>query len=276
MKKILRVFAQFSIWVLVVGFIANTITGGIVIKNKVDNLEKQNKELIQVLEQSLENAEEMYSIIINGVLYLDQKNEGKIDAVREEAEPLPYEYIKSVTVRLEGRQEATDDEGWLGTGIIVKVTEDYTYILTNKHVAPIGTVVKIDEGDIYYDVEILKNSAFYDLSLVRMNGSLHGKGVVTGFAKAKIQEKVFAVGMYLGEYFIYSEGTVAGKSITGELLINAPSAPGCSGSGVFNSEVKVIGLLFAGYRIGYFQMDTTRAICVPASAIKIFLAEYLN
>ena len=203
------------------------------------------------------------------------KNQEKINNRFKKEESLPYEYLKKVTVRLFRIKEIDDKIGWLGTGIIIKITEDFTYILTNRHVATIGTHVYVNKNGLIYKVDILKNSAFNDLALVRMNGKFSDKEVVRGFADHKIQEKIYSVGMYLGNHFIYSEGTVAGVNIINDLLVNLPSANGCSGSGIFNSKGEVIGLLYGGYVIRVFTSDTSKAICVPTSVIKVFLREFL-
>ncbi len=214
---------------------------------------------------------------------IEKKYDGKLKIVQENIEdrfkkeqPLSYEYLEKVTVRIFSKNNIEDKKGFVGTGIIVKITEDYTYILTNKHIAPMNTHIYIIEDRKKYKVEILKNSKFQDLSLIRMNGNFSNKEAVRGFADHKIQEKVYSIGMYRGNYFIYTDGTVAGVSITKNLIVNLPSYSGCSGSGIFNSKGEVVGLLWGSYSNGQFARDTSKAICVPASSIKVFLREILN
>ena len=243
-------------------FVLNQIESA---KNQI--LENQ-KDIPGQLKRTKKEYDERLEIIqrkINDQLLREQKSR----------DSLSYEYLKKVTVRVIGKKKPTDEMGWLGTGIIVKITEDFTYILTNKHVAPIGASIYISHNRQRYSVDILKNSAFVDLSLIRMNGKLSNKEVIRGFAEHEIQEKVYSVGMYLSNYFIYTEGTVAGMSRDNRLIVNLPSANGCSGSGVFNSKGEVVGLLHAGYIVRFLTMDTSKALCVPTSAIKVFLAEFL-
>ena len=195
---------------------------------------------------------------------------------RIEDEKFPsYEYLKKVTVRLFEKENVDGNKGWIGTGIIVKVTEDFTYILTNKHIATIGTHVFVNKNGKLYKVEILKNSAFVDLALVRLDEKFPDKKAVRGFADHVIQEKVYSVGMYLGNSFIYTEGSVAGLGILGDLLVNLPFATGCSGSGIFNSKGEVVGLLWGGNYVKKATYDTSKARCVPTSAIKVFLREFI-
>lgn len=244
---------------------------------KTDVLNKQEKFPKQLEEVKKDSLKRLNVLIANFDTWKkEQINiERKINNRFKKDQPLSYEYLKNVTVRLFREKEIDDTIGWIGTGIIVKITEDFTYILTNKHVAPLGTNVYIIKNGSKYRVDILKNSAFNDLSLIRMNGKFSDKQVIKGFANHKIQEKVYSVGMYLGNYYIYTEGTVAGRGIYRELIINLPAANGCSGSGIFNSKGEIVGLLHAIYKVGFFAVDTSKGICVPTSAIKVFLREFL-
>ena len=267
--------------------------------SQLDTIQWQLKELFKVQVQVMEVEQNTLLHIISTIdsikkeIHYDRKSipnqlneieenvdkkllviQKKLNKEKKKNTSLSYDKIKKVTVRISGRKKATDTMGWLGTGIIVKITEDFTYILTNRHVAPIGAKINIDNNNQYYPATILKNSAFNDLSLIRINGKLRGKEIIKGFAKPVIQEKIYSVGMYLSNYYIYAEGTVAGDSKESSLIVNLPSAPGCSGSGIFNSEGKVVGLLYGGYVVRYFTSDTSKALCVPVSAIEAFLLEY--
>lgn len=233
---------------------------------------KEQKEIESLKKDSIKRHDEIEKKYAKELKIVQKRMN---EQIKKENKKLSYEYLKKVSVRIAGKKNPTDIMGWLGTGIIVKITEDFTYILTNKHVAPIGANIYVHENNTYYNVEVLKNSAFQDLSIVRFNGKLSGKKVIRGFANHKIQEKIYSVGMYLTNYYIYTEGTVAGISNDKKLLVNLPSAPGCSGSGIFNSKGEVVGLLYAGYVIGIFSPDTSKALCVPSSAIKVFLRELL-
>lgn len=242
----------------------------------VGNSIYKNSEETQVKLEELyqQNLLLLNNIEVEGIISLI-RDKMIVDKMKEYNQQPSYEYLKSATVRLIGRKKVDDIRGWMGTGIVVKITEDFTYILTNKHIAPIGTIVNISHGRKMYQTEILKNSAFNDLSLIRMNGKLYGKKTVKGFSNPKTQERIYSVGQYLTNNFIYSEGTIAGISRTNKLIVNLPSSKGCSGSGIFNSKGEVVGLLFGSYMINIFSPDTSKALCVPVLAIRVFLEEIL-
>lgn len=184
-----------------------------------------------------------------------------------------FEYLKSVTVRV--LEIMWSDKGGTGTGTIVKVTEDYTYVLTNKHMAPtVDSVVLVQKDNVLYKTEIVKIGIARDLALLRIEGQIPNTNVVKGFAKAYEQDKVYSVGMYLGLQDIYTEGTVAGWEDESQLM-NMPSLNGCSGSGIFDQDGNLVAVLFAGNAYNFFAQDTAKAICVPFIGVYAFLEEYL-
>ena len=85
---------------------------------------------------------------------LEEKVDQKLDKV-EDNKP-SFEYLKSVTVRILNVIDEESGQASVGTGSIIKVTEDYTYILTNKHVAPIdSTLLYVKKDGKKYCLTIL-------------------------------------------------------------------------------------------------------------------------
>lgn len=245
--------------------------------NAYDNIQKMRKliEEINTQNEILHNKIQMQETVSLIRDYLIVENINKI--LKQLHQKPSYEYLKSVTVRIFQEQYTNAGKGWVGTGSIIKITDDYTYILTNKHVAPMSNkdniyvaIVDKNQEYIYTKAEVIKNAVLRDLSLIRVPGKLKHKKTIKGFAKTSYAEKIYSVGMYLSNQDIYSEGTVAGVQDI-DILINMPSAPGCSGSGIFNKNGELVGVLYAGNRIGYFTLDTSKAICVPVHAILLFL-----
>lgn len=182
-----------------------------------------------------------------------------------------YEYLKSVTVRVLHMVDEENDKYGTGTGSVVKITEDFTYILTNRHVAPIDSgTIYVERDNKRYKAEVLKNGVIRDLSLIRVTGKIQGTTVIKGLAKTKEQDKVYSVGMYLGYYNIYTEGTVAGWE-EDDRLMNLPCLYGCSGSGVFDKDGNMVAVVFAGNGYNFMGFDTAKAICVPYIGIYTFL-----
>ena len=183
-----------------------------------------------------------------------------------------YDYLKSVTVRI---IQKTEEVTFIGTGSIVKITDDYTYILTNKHVAPMknrDNIYVIDEYLNKIKAEVCSNSAIVDLSLIRVKGLIENKQAITSIQSLKHSDKVYSVGMYLGYYYIYTEGTVAGFDRNDNYIMNLPGSGGCSGSGIFNSSGDLVAVIFAASYIHYpYQTETAKMICINTGNVRMFL-----
>jgi len=183
-----------------------------------------------------------------------------------------YDYLKSMTVRI---IQKTEEVTFIGTGSIVKITDDYTYILTNKHVAPMknrDNIYVIDEYLNKIKAEVCSNSAIVDLSLIRVKGLIENKQAITSIQSLKHSDKVYSVGMYLGYYYIYTEGTLAGFDINDNYIMNLPGSGGCSGSGVFNVSGDLVAVIFAASYIHYpYQTETAKLICINTGNVRMFL-----
>jgi S1-C subfamily serine protease len=211
-------------------------------------------------------------------VYFNELNVERNLKVKETVEDITkkpsFEYLKSVTVRV----LEIMDKGKIGTGTgtIVKVTDDYTYILTNAHMAPtVDSVVMVQKDGILYKTEIIKIAMVRDLALLRVTGKIPNTNVVKGFAKAYEQDRVYSVGMYLGLQDIYTEGTVAGWEAEDQVM-NLPSLNGCSGSGVFDKDGNLVAVVFAGNAYNFFAVDTAKAVCVPFIGVYAFLEDILS
>lgn len=202
---------------------------------------------------------------------LEEKVQEKAD---KENKP-SFEYMQSVTVRVINVLDPETNRSGVGTGTIVKVTDDFTYILTNRHMAPtMDSLVYVEKNDAVYQTEIIKIGFVRDLALLKISGTIPNTGVVKGFAKCNEQDKVYSVGMYMGFYDIYTEGTVAGWWKDSRLM-NMPCLSGCSGSGIFDKDGNMVAVLYAGTAYSLFGFDTAKAICVPYIAVYAFLEDIL-
>ena len=202
-----------------------------------------------------------------------------------------YKYLKSVTVFVIGEttikpyiDEANPDGKafeqtiqWCGTGVIVKMDVDNTYILTNKHVAggyeETPVKVQILNGKEKILCEIVKMSNWQDLALLKIKGSIKNKAVVKGLAFPTITEKVYTVGHSLGRPYIYGEGVFSGTIIQHDIY-QLPAVNGQSGSGVFNRNGELLGLIYSGsatFIKGNIAWDFTRVNVVKGIYVKEFL-----
>ena len=253
----------------------NLMGGVTVLKhNQVNNQKKLTSDLI------IKN-ENLYMKLkkLNNSIFILRNKIKKLEEIKVVVQPKPtYEEMKSSTVYIV-QQKKDSHEGSVGTGVIVKQEYIDTYILTNKHVCN-----EDNKGECF--VEIYKHGNFlkipltfvkqeksdYDLAIWKTSEFLPNKTEIKGLKEAFPQDKVYSVGNYLGFRYIYTEGTFAGYQ--GKyIMLNMPCVYGCSGSAVFNKDGYLIGLVFAGNRIDYFQVDASKVLLVPYEIIKRFLED---
>jgi S1-C subfamily serine protease len=204
-----------------------------------------------------------------------------------------YDYLKSVTVEISGKAspefilEETkkmqlDNVGirWGGTGIVILKTKAYTYILTNAHVAGRGmedVELQVKDGDCYVPAKLVKMSSKNDLAVLQIEGDLPEKRQIKGYSTTKPQDAVYVVGHHLGRAYTYGEGVMAGYE-NKNIIIQVPVLWGNSGSGVFNKNGKLVGLVFSISirQIGMFPViDMAHGIAVKIDDIKDFIDEYV-
>ena len=173
--------------------------------------------------------------------------------------------------------------GGSGSGVILRSTAKRgSFILTNMHVCQ---ALQSSQGFVLHDnrtiaVSHYKISKIHDMCLVRVREHL---GVNTGVASRapKKFDMVYNSGHPNGEPLSLAKGRVTDRvtiaiayayvpcqsidehpdcamygdkplvSHMDSLYASFMSAPGSSGSGVFNSQGKLVGLVFAGYGMSY-------------------------
>lgn len=205
-----------------------------------------------------------------------------------------YESLKSHTVFIHGCtkenpekvyfpipiiKDDKDNYCWAGTGIVVKITEDETYILSNAHVIGRNTVkptifIENTSEDDKIQATIIKYHPYDDLAVVKIKGHLKNKTALTKISSVKIQDPIYIVGHPLSVKFVYTEGVMAGY-IDGSLLFQAPCIYGNSGSGSWDKDGNLVGLVYAiqmypGF-LGIPMAEPTHAIAVDDISIKLFL-----
>ena len=204
-----------------------------------------------------------------------------------------YEEIRSHSVWIEGCSGGKDhdnevsfpvgEEGgcWGGTGVVIKTTNDSTYILTNNHVSgkdqpDVKLYVENDKTHKLVKAEIIAQHSTVDAAVIKITALLPDKKVITGIATAHIQDAVYVVGNPLGVRDVYAEGVVAGYEGV-DLLLQMPCIYGNSGSGVFNSNGKLVGLVYAleGYSgfMGIPEVRITHSLVVDSVSIRTFLKD---
>jgi len=216
------------------------------------------------------------------------------------------QYLKDVTVFIEGQEyvivvppivpkipftppvpnipKVTAEEnpvgGWCGTGVVVKIDAEYTYIITNKHVAggDRPAILDIVHMGKTYPAYVVAKHKTQDLALLKVKGLIPTKQVVKGLSYPVIAEKAYTIGHSLGRPYVYGEGVFSATDIEHDIYQLA-CMPGCSGSGVFNKNGELLGLVYSmtGANINNtVAWDVAHANVVKGVYVKDFIAEYLN
>ena len=255
------------------------------------------KNVLKVIGVVLVSACVLFATVLTSTVtttYLISQFQPKDSIITCSVEPKPtYEYMKAATVYIHGSgtgektgimfmltgQTGTEVQEWSGTGVIVKVDKDYTYVLTNNHVAGNDFKrVKIyiqEENNVRTQVEIIKNHPKYDMALLRVAKIYPDKVAVKGFNTVVPQDKVYMVGHYLGIPYIYSEGNMAGyeKDEEDGILLQLPGCYGNSGSGVLNKDGELVALVYAIHGVSLFGVDTAKTMAVDGKNVIAFLTE---
>ena len=208
-----------------------------------------------------------------------------------------YDYLKSVTVEINGSSRIgmeiiapetvlpygellTGVLRWEGTGIVICSTTDYTYVLTNAHVAgkqlPTPKLT-IKSGKDFVPAILVKHAKDKDMAIIKVQGRIIGKRAIKGLDTVKPSDRIYLVGHHLGRAYTYGEGVMAGYEEE-KIIFQVPVMWGNSGSGVFNQRGKLVGLIFAiSIRpVGMIPVvDVAHGIAVSIEDIKEFIDEYL-
>lgn len=219
----------------------------------------------------------------------DRQNEilNLLNELNERTKKPSYNYLKSVTVYIlaelpepieeeDEYGEITTVEGWQGTGIVIKITERYTYILTNAHVAGkdygAPDIYVLNEKVSRIPAKVIKFHKYTDLAIIRVAGKLKNKQAIRGIAQIKSQDRIFLVGHHLGRPYIYGEGVLAGHEGSYD-LVQIPILFGNSGSGVFDKDGNLVAMVFAINKLNRYSYDTSHGVAINSFTIKYFLYE---
>lgn len=128
------------------------------------------------------------------------------------------------------------------------------YILTNKHVltgANKWTATgNTDTVGNYYGTDTKTFDDNLDIALIKTNRP-HSSTIKIGDSdKVKVGDKVVVISSPRGTKNVVSEGIISKISDENgyrKIIVNAISAPGSSGGGIFNMKGELIGINYAGY-----------------------------
>ncbi len=141
-----------------------------------------------------------------------------------------------------------------------------TWFITNRHVARIGIKsVKMVDGTVY-PASVVEISQTHDLAILVVNAVLPAVEVVADDPPVGTGVRVRGNGVYSGGFDKVRSGTIKSYS-GGDLTANLLGSPGDSGSGYFNAEGKLVGVLWGGPSKDLSQFS----IGVRASAVYAFV-----
>lgn len=296
--------------VLTATLILGVFLGGLYISTIKSDIARLSTKIVALFGEQNDNQEIVNQLTFKGLLliieqlediaktqqYIIDQNRDKVekDTNNKKATEKPtYEEIRSHSVWIEGCFGGADhdseltfpvgeDSGcWGGTGVVIKTGYNETYILTNNHVAgdklkDVKLYVENDKTHKLVKAEIVANHKTVDAAVIKIYANLPGKKAITGIATAKIQDPVYVVGNPLGVRDVYSEGVVAGYE-SESMLLQMPCIYGNSGSGVFNSDGKLVGIVYAlemyhGF-LGIPEARITHSLVVDSVSIRTFLKD---
>lgn len=206
-----------------------------------------------------------------------------------------YEELNKHNVKIYGKNPLTaTDWEWTGSGVIVKQYKGINFILTNRHVVlgaeafgyhkmktdnkltdgtivsfylPSDIIVKI--GDEEYKAKVIRVSEVpeQDMAIIIVKGRLGDKTAIPGVQTSKISDLVYSVGNPAGIPDVYGEGLVSGR-ISNWLYVQIPTIGGQSGSGIYDNNGMLTGLIFAG-----LSGDSARGLAVDSLDIIPFIMD---
>lgn len=162
-----------------------------------------------------------------------------------------FETVSGSVVLISGKEQSKNVQGSgvvLMSGFSKKLSTNFTYVLTNAHVAANFSELTVSTSSkAKYVGEVVAYDKAIDLALIRLDG------VALKAAKSRNQsgrhlsvgDKVFAVGSPIGMANSLSEGIVSGlREQKGASLIQttAPISKGSSGGGLFDAQGNLVGI----------------------------------
>lgn len=165
-----------------------------------------------------------------------------------------------------------------GSGTIIRSSKSGSEFLTNAHVCnqlkESGGSVMI--GDDRFEATDIKPWSKHDLCIVRIQEDLH-IGVQVAAKAPELGDPIMVAGHplamplviqsgFASEVFNIAEGS--GQELL--LLTSVIVQPGSSGSGVFNAEGELIGVIEA-FKFGHQRSEIGFGLAVPQSFVHLFV-----
>jgi|GEM_PF-734114 len=189
--------------------------------------------------------------------YINQEVVERVVTTQEEARIDAIDSVRDAIVGVINLGSSFSSDASQGSGIVYKVENGNTYIVTNEHVIAGGDFVEVvfnnDDND-RFEVEVIGSDVFTDLAVLRING--YEANIVAEFGNTeelRIGQTVLAIGNPLGLDFAGSvtSGIVSGHDRTVRtseqwemtvLQTDTAINPGNSGGALINLDGEVVGI----------------------------------
>lgn len=255
------------------------------LKKAIDNLEIKDEKQSKIVDENFELVNKNVEALLELLARVDTNSLGRdtqiVDVINEAHKKPTYDYLRAMTVYLVRPNPLLPGKGIAGTGVVVRIDNEYTYILTNEHVCSgaedQGCVVLSEyEGAEDYELEPYKaTSTDHDMAILRYKGQIPDKLAIRGVTHAEPQDEIYLVGHHMGRPFMYGQGVMAGYDQKDQ-VIQIPVFQGNSGSGVFNKHAQLVGLVWGGKGINAIQVDWAHGQVVPGAVLKMFLGDLVD
>jgi len=227
------------------------------LKNIINNMEEANETIVDNLILPL------LKMTLNLVTDIADSQEKIQDYVIKNVDPKP-EIIK---LRLATVEVKVGKSG--GTGTIIKVDENYLYILTAKHIVDckgkVGVQVTDDKKHKFIKILNISRDNVYsdkyvDMAIIkapRPEGSFTALDVAED--RPRIGTQIYTMGHPIGLYYTVNDGIVSnytakvfGNNKRKYMMISAPAFSGNSGGACINSYTEIVGVVVG---ISYIKQE---------------------
>jgi S1-C subfamily serine protease len=171
----------------------------------------------------------------------------------------------------------------VGSGSVIKITENETLILTAKHVCQVNIMdfledlslrsflYVIDIDGLQYPAEIYDRSIKHDICVLKVKENINRPALKLASSKPMIGERVYNIAAPLGIFYrrmvpIF-EGFYTGDD-DGDSYYTIPTKGGSSGSPILNKDMQLIGIT-----IKYLEELESLAVAISYEDLKDFLKD---
>lgn len=181
-------------------------------------------------------------IIVAGIVGYEFLFTGSDDGGSNPIPPATQEFdVSALNAQLVLVKHTTAGYVNYGSGVVVHQDIDKTYILTNAHVLENLGTVEIINASLQVTAQVVIDSWDYELDMVLLSIPRNDALVPVTFATSyAVGSLVFAAG-YANQVYDISAGLITSIT-TDKINSNATIQPGQSGSGLFNTEMQLVGL----------------------------------